>query len=253
MEGRIWKVKGRECLDTVAKYMLKYKTAFDIPKVSNEEREVVVSTRYKVPARLNPGGNCTSMDVDGDGTCLFHAFLFATVGLIRTLPNSDRSRIGRMFRTLLYQENKDHAKFKFEGRRAFNDTEEYVEDDALMFLIGKFKVNVCLIEGGTDVGEYRLYIFNAAAPHIVLYNKSRIHFTPVKVGDRYLLDTSLRDLEPVLRNTRIPYVVFTSPGHSEAPFIVPEIGNSPLRGLSDEILDLSGGSRTIRRKTRNKR
>jgi hypothetical protein len=180
--------------------------------------------------------------------------------------------------------------FKFEGRRAFSkDIEEYVNDDALMFLINEFKVNVCLIEGRRsvgsatyDIGEYRLYIFNAAAPYITLYNKSRIHFTPVKVGDRYLFSDSLRGVEAVLRNNRIPHVVNTSPTDSEDPFIVPanEIGIpgpqvSPLSGLSDAFGDssdsgdsiekllhgLGGGTRrrrvtrkrSVRRKTRNKR
>lgn len=281
MEGRIWTVKDRACLDTVAKYMLKHKTAFDIPQVPNVEKDIVDSAHYRVPARINPGGSRVSIDVDGDGTCLFHAFLLSTLGIMRTLPNRDRTRIGRMFRTLLYQEHKDKAEFRFEGRRAFSkNIEDYVNDDALMFLINAFKVNVCLIEGRKsrgsatyDIGEYRLYIFNAASPYIILYNKSRIHFTPVKMGDRYLFSTPLREVETVLRNNRIPHVVFTSPDQSEPPFIVPEneIGIpgpqvSPLRGLSDvELSDsdsvLEGGTRrrrvtrkrSIRRKTRNKR
>jgi hypothetical protein len=279
MEGRIWTVKDRECLDTVAKYMLKHKAAFDIPKLSNVDRDIEVSNEYVIPERVNPGG-WASIDVDGDGTCLFHAFLLSTVGMMRTLPNSARSSIGWMFRTLLYQENKDKAGFKFEGRRAFSkNTEDYVSDDALMFLVNEFKVNVCLIEGRRsrgsatyDIGEYRLYIFNAAAPYIILYNKSRIHFTPVKVGDRYLFSDPLRGVETVLKNKRVPYVVYTSPGHSEEPFMVPEeeIG-VPLEGLSGElndsdidvdvdqiINDLGGGrrrvtrKRAIRRKTRKR-
>lgn len=256
--------------------MLKHKTAFDIPKVSNVEKDIVDSAHYRIPARINPGGSRVSVDVDGDGTCLFHAFLLSTVGMMRTLPNSERVRIGRMFRTLLYQENKDKAGFKFKGRRAFSkDIEEYVNDDALMFLINEFKVNVCLIEGKKsvgsatyDIGECRLYIFNAAAPYIILYNKSRIHFTPVKVGDRYLFSDPLRDVETVLRNNRIPHVVFTSPDQSKPPFIVPEneIGipgphvpirgmselgdlsnvGSPVRGMSEELGDLSDFGSPVR-------
>ena len=256
MAGRIWTVKDRECLDTVAKYMLKHNAAFDIPKVTNVEKEINVSTNYKIPPKINPR-ELTSIDVPGDGSCLFHSFLLATVGNLRTLPYSARTRIGQMFRTLLYHEYSGSPEFRIGGHPAFSENVETdVRDDALMFLMRKFRVNALVIVGKmsnskTPTGEVNVYVYDESWPYIILYNKSQVHFTPVKDGDRYLFNR-IMDTVPIMLNQNIPHTVFRSENDPGDAFMVHEDAVGDFPGFF-------GGRptrkrrRTIRRKTQNKR
>jgi hypothetical protein len=279
MEGRIWTVKDRACLDTVAQYVLKHKAAFDIPRGSAGDQDIHdAGGEDKIPDKLGRDG-MKSVVVPGDGTCLIHAFLFCTLGTMRTLRSEDRKKMGQMFRTLLYHEHRDAPEFTVNGRRRFTrKVSDWIREEGLVFLINKFRVNACIIESGGEHGEsYRFYQHFENAPYIIIFNRTQTHFTPVNVGGDYLFTGNMiNDFRPMLKSRTIPYVVHRSEDEQPEFFNLASDEPRQLSGLSaagldsdfgsdysvDELLreGLAGGTRrrrrtrrSIRRKTRNKR
>jgi hypothetical protein len=124
---------------------------------------------------VDPHPNITIVNTIGDGTCLVHSFLLSVSSSYRRMSDSDRLKIGQIFRVtvLVSKTTKQEIKTRLEN------LDEFLTDIELTMLARTFKMNIVIFIKSGSVKSIEIHKNPSIKQFIIMYNNGTLHYSAV--------------------------------------------------------------------------